>query len=101
MPFQHFPKETVIFKTAQISIPTTRVFGKYPRVRQIYSQMEKLSFLEIWNMNWGSAKATNHCGTFMYNMKLKISVCGCPQPAHKNPRPPESLNCDTRSIALM
>ena len=64
MPFQHFPKENVIFKTARISIPTTRVFGKYPRVRQICPQMEKLIFLEIWKMNWGSAKATNHCGTF-------------------------------------
>ena len=66
MPFQHFPKEIEIFKNARISIPTTRVFGKYPRVRQICPQMEKLIFLEIWKMNWGSAKATNHCGTFMW-----------------------------------
>ena len=64
MPFQHFPKEIEIFKNARISVPTTRVFGKYPRVRQICPQMEKLIFLEIWKMNWGSAKATNHCGTF-------------------------------------
>ena len=66
MPFQHFPKEIEIFKNARISVPTTRVFGKYPRVRQICPQMEKLIFLEIWKMNWGSAKATNHCGTFIY-----------------------------------
>ena len=68
MSFQHFPKENVIFKTAsaRISILTTRVFGKYPRVRQICTQMEKLVFLEIWKMNWGSAKATNHCGTFKW-----------------------------------
>ena len=26
--------------------------------------MEKLCFLETWKMNWGSAKATGHCGTF-------------------------------------
>ena len=65
IPFQHFPKENVIFKNARISIPTTRVFGKYPRVRQICPQMEKLVFLETWKMNWGSAKATNHCGTFI------------------------------------
>lgn len=65
MPFQHFPKEIEIFKNARISVPTTRVFGKYPRVRQICPQMEKLIFLEIWKMNWGSAKATNHCGTFI------------------------------------
>ena len=65
MPFQHFPKEIEIFKNAWISVPTTRVFGKYPRVRQICPQMEKLIFLEIWKMNWGSAKATNHCGTFI------------------------------------
>ena len=64
MPFQHFPKENEIFKNARISVPTTRVFGKYPRVRQICSQMERLAFLEICKMNWGSAKATNHCGTF-------------------------------------
>ena len=67
MPFQHFPKEIEIFKNARISVPTTRVFGKYPRVRQICPQMEKLIFLEIWKMNWGSAKATNHCGTFIYS----------------------------------
>ena len=65
MLFQHFPKENVIFKNARISIPTTRVFGIYPRVRQICPQMEKSIFLETWKMNWGSAKATNHCGTFI------------------------------------
>ena len=75
MPFQHFPKETVIFKTAQISIPTTRVFGKYPRVRQICPQLEKPIFLEIWKMNWGSAKATNHCGTFKSTtIRAKLSA---------------------------
>ena len=49
IPFQHFPKEklNVIFKNARISIPTTRVFGKYPRVRQI----GKAVFLETWKMN--------------------------------------------------
>ena len=62
--FQHFPKENVISKNAQISIPTTRMFRKCPRVRQMCPQMEKLFFLETWKMNWGSAKATNHCGTF-------------------------------------
>ena len=70
IPFQHFPKETMIFKNAQISIPTTQVFRKYPIVRQICPQMEKLFFLETWKINWGrvnrSAKATNHCGTFTY-----------------------------------
>ena len=74
MPFQHFPKEIEIFKNARISVPTTRVFGKYPRVRQICPQMEKLIFLEIWKMNWGSAKATNHCGTFKYTMLLSQPV---------------------------
>ena len=46
IPFQHFPKENVIFKSARIniSIPTTRAFGKYPRVRQICPQMEMLFF---------------------------------------------------------
>ena len=65
--FQHFPKKNVIFKNARISIPTTRVLGKYPRVRQICPQMEKLIFSETWKMNWGSAKATNHCGTLSYS----------------------------------
>ena len=37
IPFQHFPKENVIFKAARISIPTTRVFGKYPRVTLRYN----------------------------------------------------------------
>ena len=53
MPFQHFPKEIEIFKNARISVPTTRVFGKYPRVRQICPQMEKLIFLEIWKNELG------------------------------------------------
>ena len=26
--------------------------------------MKKLVFLETWKINWGSAKATNHRGTF-------------------------------------
>ena len=69
MQFHHFPKENVIFKNARISIPTTRsrVFRKYPRVRKIYPQMKKLIFFEIWKMNWESAKATNHCGTFRWS----------------------------------
>ena len=67
--------ENGIFKNARILIPTTRVFGKYPRVRQICPQMEKLIFLETWKMNWGSAKATNHCGTFiLYTLKLKLNA---------------------------
>ena len=41
VPFKHFPKENVILKNARISILTTGVFGKYPRVGQIYPQMEK------------------------------------------------------------
>ena len=28
--------------------------------------MEKWFSSEIWKMDWGSAKATNHCGTFMW-----------------------------------
>ena len=43
-------------------------------MRQICPQMEKLGFLEIWKMNWGSAKATNHCGTF---------ICTCLLPYFK------------------
>ena len=67
IPFRHFPEENVIFKNARISIriATTRVFWKYPRARQSCPQTEKLVFLETWKRNWGSAKATNHCGTFM------------------------------------
>ena len=68
MPFQHLPLENVILKNAWMTIPMTRVFGKYPRVRQICPQMEKLFFLEIWKLNWGSAKATNHRDTFMWSM---------------------------------
>ena len=32
--------------------------------------MQKLIFLEIWKMNncWGTAKATNHRGTFAYGL---------------------------------
>ena len=66
MRFQRFPKENMIFKNARdrISIPTTRVFGKYAVVRQIYPQMIKVVLLEICNVNWESAKATKHRGTF-------------------------------------
>ena len=34
--------------------------------------MEKLGFLETWKMNWGSAKATNHCGTFTCDMACYV-----------------------------
>ena len=73
IPFQHFPKENVIFKNTRISIPTTLVFGKYPRVRQICPQMEMFVFLETWN--WGSAKATNHCGTFKWSCLAPTQSC--------------------------
>ena len=42
------------------------MFGKYQRVRHICPEMEKSVFLETWKLNWGSANATNHCGTFIY-----------------------------------
>ena len=32
MQFHHFPKEIVIFKNAQISIPTARVFGMNQKI---------------------------------------------------------------------
>ena len=74
IPFQHSPKGNVIFKNARISIPTTQVFGKYPRMRQICPQMEKVFFLKTWTMNWGSAKATNHCGTFMFRWEYGWNI---------------------------
>ena len=74
--FHHFPKEVVIFKNDRILIPTTRVFGKYPRVRQIYPQMKKLIFLEIWKANWEGDKASDHRGTFMWAIQgvMKLTL---------------------------
>ena len=36
--------------------------------------MEKLFFLETWKMNWGSAKATNHCGTFIWGRRVDVKT---------------------------
>ena len=68
------------FKNARIPIPTTPVFGKYPRVRRIFPQMITLALLEIdiWKMSWEGAKATkgpNRRGTVYVPSSTLLLQC--------------------------
>ena len=49
---QHISKMS-IFKSSRISILSARLFWTWPRVYQIYSQIEKLIFLKIEPPRWG------------------------------------------------
>ena len=49
---------------ARIRILTLRVCWKWPRVGQIWSQIEKLTFLENWDVPWRISMATIRRGTF-------------------------------------
>ena len=48
--FEKFSEGTMIFEHARIRFLTLRVCWKQPRVGQIWSQIEKLIFLEIWDV---------------------------------------------------
>ena len=65
--FENFPEGIVISECDRIRILTLRVRCKQPRVslRQIWSQTEKLSFLEIWDVPWRISMVTTRRGTFM------------------------------------
>ena len=63
--FEIFPEGIVISEHARIRILTLRVRWKWPRVGQIWSQMKKLIFLEIWDVPWRMAMATIRRGTFI------------------------------------
>ena len=55
----------MISEYARIRILTLRVRWKKSRVGQIWSQIEKLIFLEIWNVAWRISMATIRRGTFI------------------------------------
>ena len=63
--FGNFPEGIMISEDARIRIRTWRVRWKYPRVGQIWSQIEKLVFLEIGDVPWRISMATTRRGTFM------------------------------------
>jgi hypothetical protein len=59
----------MISEYARIRILTLRVRWEYSRVGQIWSQIEKLIFLEIWDVPWRISMATIRRGTFIYGEK--------------------------------
>ena len=63
--FENFPEGIMISEYARIRILTLRVRWKQSRVGQIWSQIEKLMFLEIWNVAWRISMVTTRRGTFM------------------------------------
>ena len=65
--FGKFPEGIMISDYARIRILTLRVRWKHPRVGQIWSQIEKLVFLEIWDVHWRISMATTRRGTFKYS----------------------------------
>ena len=62
--FGKFPEGIMISEDARIRNLTLRVRQKQPRVGQIWSQIEKLVFLEIWDVPWRISMATIRRGTF-------------------------------------
>ena len=48
--FENFPEGIMNFEYARIRILTLRVRWKHPRVGQIWSHIEKLGFLKIWDV---------------------------------------------------
>ena len=63
--FENFPEGIVISEYARIRILTLRVCWKHPRVGQIWPQIKKLDFLDIWDVPWPISMATIRRGTFM------------------------------------
>ena len=63
MPFQHFPKEIEIFKKCSDFGSDDTSVREIPKSEANLPSDGKVILLEIWKMNWGSAKATNHYGT--------------------------------------
>ena len=61
---ENFPEGIVVSEYARIRILTIRARWKYSRVGQIWSQKEKLIFLEIWNVPWRISMATIRRGAF-------------------------------------
>ena len=71
--FENFVERIMISEHARIRILTLRVCWKWPRVGQIWSQIEKLIFLEIWDVPWQISMTTIRRGTFIY--LLSHSLC--------------------------
>ena len=67
---ENFPEGIVISEYAQSRILTLRVRWKWPRVGQIWSQMIKLIFLEIWDVPWRISMATIRRGTFKWQQLM-------------------------------
>ena len=72
--FENFPDGIMISEYARIRILTLRVRWKHPRVGQIWPQIEKLFFLEIWDVPWRTFMATVRRGTFNCPLPLYFVV---------------------------
>ena len=70
---RYFPEGIMISEYAWIRILTLRVRWKSSTVGQIWSQIEKLIFLEIWDVPWRISMATIRRGTFMYDIGICIA----------------------------
>ena len=66
--FENFSDGITISEHSRIRILTLRVSWKQPIVGQILSQIEKLFFLEIWDVPWRISMATIRRGTFTWHL---------------------------------
>ena len=64
--FEKIPEGIMISEYARIRILTLPVRWKHPRVGQIWSQIEKLFSLEIWDVPWRISMATRRLFTGRY-----------------------------------
>ena len=100
---ENFPEGIMIYEYARIQILTVQdlVQWKSPIVGpQIWSQMEKLVFLEIWDVPWRISMATSRRGTINYGVHGEPS--GSRLDSSTNPRPNgnHDLNPECNPIAL-
>ena len=71
--FGKFPEGIMISENARIRVLTLRVCWKWPRVGQIWSQIEKLDFLEIWDAHCRISMATTRRRTFIICYDIVVS----------------------------
>ena len=75
--FANFSEGIMISEYARIRILTLHVRWKCPTVGQIWSQIEKLGFLEIWDVPWRISMATTRRGTVKWvGPSAQVKVLG-------------------------
>ena len=73
---ENFSKGIMISEHALIQILTLWVHWKYPKVGQIWSEIEKLVSCKIWDVPWHISMATICCRTFRWS-SLAARPAGC------------------------